>query len=696
MQQTVDVKTAAELMGISSQAVRKQIDTYSLSAMRVKACDGGGVDGEKLSIPVEALPPEAQLKWYALQGRECGMSTMDADLVSYCQQHGDDALEALLKARRMVTIAKGIRESCFTGVQKKLEALAKKNGTCLRTLYRLEKRFDEDGLAGLMRSGRKDAGDPRTMCGEAKRRIWEYYLQPNRRTQETVLRLITDEAKIEGKTACESCRFREGSAQRAELTADDLPHFPACESAGQGMVVPPNRSSVSRVIAQLTEAEKDYMRIGRKRWEADHMFKLKRKKPEQVNLCWFGDHHQMDMFVVNSQGKLVRPWLTGWYDIGSGRLVGHVLSECPNSQTIAEAFTRAVARKRNTDICGLPVYVYTDNGKDYRAERFEGGTFVEVNLGDMNETVRMSTMGGNGIGIESIYSLFDVQTVHAKEYHGWAKPIERWFWTLEHRFIKELPGYCGSNPGERHENFGKTLERLHERGELMTMDELYSVLINEILPMYDATPNEGYAGQTPADLYKTLPKARDEVPGWSMLALAKDENVTRKVGTLGIRFHNVWYWDYELTHYIGQNVQVRYNRDSLETLTICSMPTKNKPARFICEAEPKEELAMVGEDEETLKRYVTIPRIQERELRQGLLNKGVKLPGKRSSGHVFVEEIDGAYAKGNVTSLEYERVWAERNAARGRKVERNEAAAGQDTYSEKLRRIGAEQLKLVK
>ena len=686
MQQTVDVKTAAELMGISGQAIRKQIANSDLPAKCVK----NSTSRDKFMIPVEALPPAAQLQWYAMQGRDSGMSTMDADLVSYQNRFGEDALEELLKARRMVTIARGIRETCVHSMQKKLESLAKSNGITLRTLYRMEKRFAEGGLHGLMRKARKDAGNTRTMCGEARRRIWEHYLQPNRRTQETVLRLVTDQATIEGSAACENCRFREGSAARAELTLTDLAHFPACDQAGNGLVVPPNRSSVSRVIAQLSDAEKDYLRVGRKRWEADHMYKAKRKKPEQVNLCWFGDHHQMDLFVVSRTGKLIRPWLTGWYDIGSGRLVGHVLCECPNSQTIAEAFTRGVARKKNSDICGLPVYVYTDNGKDYRAERFEGGQFTEVSLGDMNETVKMHTMGGNGIGIESIYSLFEVQTVHAKEYHGWAKPIERWFWTLEHRWIKELPGYCGSNPGERHENFGKALQRLHERGELLTMDELYDRLINEILPMYDASPNEGYGGRTPAELYRTLPKARNEVPGWSMLALAKDEQTTRKVGTWGIRFNNVWYWDYELTRYTGQYVQVRYNRDSLETLTICSLPGKNgKPARFICEAEPKEELLMVGEDEEKLKRYVTIPKIQERELRQGLVSKGIKLPGKRSSGNVYVEEIDLAYAKGNISALEYERIWAEKKAARQRRAERDEAAAGQDEASAHFRRKGA-------
>ncbi len=695
MQASVDVGTAASLMGVTERTIQKRVAASDLPALKERGAKGGGAGGELLRIPVDALPPEAQLKYFEMAGKS-DSAAMDADLVSYREKYGDKELTHLLTRRRLVLIAKGIRENNCGDVQKRMEALAKENNTTMRTIYRWEQAYAADGLKGIMKQPRKDAGEPRTMCLEARRYIWSEFLQPNRRTQETALRKTRDRADIEGPKACENCLFREGSAARAQLSADDLPHFPACDQAGNGLIVPPNRSSVSRVIAQLTPAEKAYLREGRKKWEADFMFKNKRTKPEEVNLCWFGDHHQFDCFALNQKGKPVRPWLTAWYDIGSGQMVGHVISECPNSQTIMEAFTRAVAQKRSSNVCGLPVYVYTDNGKDYRCERFEGGRFTEVNLGDLNEKVRMSSMGADGIGTESIYSLFDVQTIHAKEYHGWAKPVERWFLTLEHRFIRELPGYCGGKPSERPENFDRTLQRLTERGELLTMDELYEKFTREMLPMYNESPHDGYGGQTPAWRYANLPKARNDVPSWSMLALAKDEQENRKVGTWGVRFKNRWYWDYELTSFTGQYVQIRYNRDCLDSLTICTIPERGKSAKFICEAEPKEELAMVNEDEEKLKRYVAIPKIQERELRQGLITKGVKMPGKRSSGNVYVDDVDVEYAKGNITQIAYDRVWIERENARKRKADRDEAVAGADEASAHFRRMGAELLKQVK
>jgi putative transposase len=681
---------------MTERAVRKHIESSALPAEK-QPTGRGGNSGISYRIPVAALPPEAQLVYYQEAGKsQAGDRVMDADLVTYREKYGPKALDELLRAQRMVLIAKGIRESAEGQVQKRLDALASENGTTMRTLYRWEKQFAESGLKGLMKKERKDAGQPRTMCLEARRYMWEQYLGPNRRTQEQLLRMARDKAEIEGAKACANCPFREGSQARAAMDAETLEHYPACDCAGEGMIPPSNRTSVNRIIEQLTPAEKAYMRQGRKVWEAAFMFKNQREKPNQVNLCWFGDHHQFDCFVVDTKGRAIRPWVTLWYDIGSGEPVGYCLSECPNSQTIMEAFTRAVAEKRNSPICGLPVYVYTDNGKDYRAERFEGGKFIEISLGDLNEKVRMATMGADGVGTESIYSLFDVQVVHAKEYHGWAKPVERWFRTLEDRFIREIPGYCGNSPKSRPENFDRTLKALLERGELLSMDELFARFRDEMIPMYNETAHEGYDGQTPAWRYANLPKARNEVPSWSMLALAKEDHDKRMVNPMGIRYKSSWYWDYELTQHVGEWVQIRFNRDHVESLTVCTMPAKGKPARFICEAGPKEKLQMVGEDEEKLKRYVAIPKIQERELRQGLISKGVKLPGKRSSGHVYVDEIDVKYAKGNISNLEYERMWLERENARKRRNERDEVAAGKDEGSDHFRRKGAELLELAR
>lgn len=138
------------------------------------------------------------------------------------------------------------------------------------------------------------------------------------------------------------------------------------------LIPPNNRHNVNWVIASVSKEERDYMRKGRKDWEAKHMTKAIRKKPDLVNDVWFGDHHQFDVFVLDRRGRAVRPWLTAWYDIGSGVLVGWCISTNPNSETIAESFIRAVAEKPDSPIHGAPNAIYIDNGKDYRSHAFDG------------------------------------------------------------------------------------------------------------------------------------------------------------------------------------------------------------------------------------------------------------------------------------------------------------------------------------
>ena len=153
-----------------------------------------------------------------------------------------------------------------------------------------------------------------------------------------------------------------GSDQRdAMIGSGELRFFPECDRAGSGIVVPENRSAINRVIATLTDEEKTYMRVGRQKWRADHMLKAKREKPGMINDVWFGDHGQFDCFVIDHDGHCVRPWLTGWFEAGSGSLVGWAISTNPNSRTITHAFTRAAAAKLGSSIRGVPNSVY-DHG----------------------------------------------------------------------------------------------------------------------------------------------------------------------------------------------------------------------------------------------------------------------------------------------------------------------------------------------
>lgn len=668
MSSYVTTEVAADLTGRSARWIRQRVQNGSLHGEALEGTRSQG--GITYQIPLDALPYEAQLRYYIMQANDG--SVMNADLVGYRERHGEEGLAELLKRQRAVLAVMGMKEAEAMNLVEKVKGLAEELGTTYRTVYRWVKDYEGAGLSGLMRKGRKDAGGSRTMCLEARRFILNEYLNEKRRKQDAILAHLREHAKDMGFDACFECPFREGSENRDALKeSGDITYYPACDQPGQGIIIPGHRSSINRLIGSVPDEVKTYIRDGCKPWKAAYMMKANRKKPERVNEVWFGDHHVFDLFVIDMDGKLVRPWLTAWYDMASGCLVGWNINLNPNSRTISQAFARAAVEKAGSPFKGLPVYCYVDNGKDYRCHALEGSRLREVSFGKVNE----------GLGVKPLYEAVRVNVIHAQAYHAWAKPIERWFGTLEDRYCRELPGYFGGDMKKRPENFERQLRAMHERGELMTLDEFSQHFIDQILPAYHTRPHEGdgYGGEKPLERYARLPMARTDIPSWEVMALAMEERTERTVSTQGIRFMNRLYWDADLRHSIGKEVTVRYDRDDMSSIAVLT-----KGGQFICVAPLKEYFQMVGEDEGKVARHVALQRRQEAEVREKLRSYGVKVPGKRASGNVYYEQIDTQFARGNYTDLEAERVARAKQAVAASRELKEEAADGEDMMREAL------------
>jgi hypothetical protein len=252
--------------------------------------------------------------------------------------------------------------------------------------------------------------------------------------------------------------------------------------------------------------------------------------------------------------------------------------------------------------------------------------------------------------------------------------VERWFRTTWERFCRELPGYCGGSPDKRPENLERSLQKLQLSGGLLTIDELADRFLNEYLPAYHDTPHSGYDDRKPIDLYNTLPRARDYVPAWSVLALAMEEMAERKVSTQGIRFENRLYWDAGLMHMAGERVTIRFDRDNLSHITVCTLK-----GQYICMAEPRETMRMIDEDPEKVAIHVAMQRRQENELRERLRARGVKLPGKRASGHMYYEDVDeNGQGNGNIASVAAQKAAKDRAAVAGAKERKAKAETGAD------------------
>ena len=651
MRTLLTVPQAADLLQRDESTVRERIRKGEIAAQTIENAKGGGNGGISYRIPLDALPIEAQIRYW----EETGAAKIQAlgreedfDLGSYAKRAGEDGLRTLLDRQQAVLQMIGLKESGAEGLTRAREETAKAHGMSSMTLWRLEKRYLEQGLAGLVRSGRDDKGKSRSMCLEARRRIYEFYLDANKLKANTILDMIASDARQMGAKACQSCPYNPESSQYAQLQASELAeYYPACDEVGNGIRPPKNRYAVNRVIAGINPADATYARYGRKAWEAGFMTKAIRKKPDAVNEGWFGDHHQFDVFVLDERGKPVRPWLTAWYDIGSGMLVGWCISLNPNSGTITEALARAIAKKPGSEAYGAPNWIYIDNGKDYRSRRFEGD--AEDAYWRRRDPKMMQDMYLRLTGA-SVMQTLGIKVVHAKAYHGWAKPVERFFRTLEERYCRQLRGYCGGKPDDRPENFDRALKHWTEKGELMTMDEFVDVFQNEILPAYHNHPHSGYGDETPASRYARLPKARNEIFSWAVLDELRMGEAERVVTTQGIKFRGRIYWAAALLHRVGEHVVIKYSDCEMDSITV----RDGQDSSYICDAELRESFRYVDEDGERVARHVAMQKQQEKEVRQRIRGYGAKTPGKRASGNIYYEAVDES-EKGNITHVEAER-----------------------------------------
>ena len=443
MEQRISTTTASRLLRVSKSTIQRQIKAGNLKAEMQKVSQGGGNCGMSNMIPVsevlQQLDTQGRLLWYESQS---GLSTQvsAADLATYKEAFGEEGLTELANRQQAVMALDGILNSGARGRTAAMDALAGTLGVTSRTLRRWHAAYKERGLAAIMdRVERRDKGQSRTCCQLARDFI-EAQMCDNRKFPQTlVLERLRERAAEYGENACNCCVYCDGSDARRALKTADREKYPICTMASGSMMIPANRHAVNRIVETMDKAQMTFARYGKRAWEAAYMQKTKRSKPTMTNEVWFGDHHKIDLFVLDENDNLVRPWMTAWMDACSKKFVGWELTLEPNSDTVADSFCRAAVYTKGSDVHGLPRYIYIDNGKDYRSHRFEGETLVETDLGCLNAefSEKEGLLRALGVGVH-----------HALPYRGWSKDVERAFGTLED-FVREFPGWCGDSPEER-------------------------------------------------------------------------------------------------------------------------------------------------------------------------------------------------------------------------------------------------------
>lgn len=641
----VSTATAAVLMDVSERRVRELCQTSKMTAMLVSGSDIQG--GRAYMVYVPSLPLEAQMRHIinAEQMSEC-------DMAAYHARYGDEGIKEL--NRRYFAVLDYKREMLDAkhgSTVSAAETIASHNGITTRTLYRWISAYKDEGIAGLMQSLRKQgAGQSKTLCLMAQDYIRDELYRDSKLPQSAIFSKLIKLQSTLGNKACERCAHNPSSLARRELafgqTADQ---YEICSSSDKkGIVLPINKCTINRYVASLPKGAIAYAQRGSRYWEANYMHKIQRKKPTEINACWFGDNHLCDIFVIGSDGTIMRPWIIAFSDAASGCFVGTRISENPNSTEIIKTLRDAIMPKQNSIIQGMVRTLYIDNGKDYRSKKMEGSLDPKAVIGHIDEQ----------LGSQGALAALQISVIHAQPYKAWAKTIERLFGIVEDRWMRELPGWCGGKPSERPQDLSRAkLERMAANGELLTIEQFAQIWHEQIIPAYHY---ERYGNeQSPIEIYKSLPKARQDMPSYDMMALLQTEIVSRKVGYMGIRLHNRVYWDERLQDYIGKEVTVRYNKDDMDGITVIS------GNRHICTATLDTPFALVGEDKERVAAHIGRQRAAKKAVREEIqrTRKSVALLRYRDP---LGEALDETY-QGGITSTEYRRAAIENAEIKVRK-----------------------------
>ena len=379
-------------------------------------------------------------------------------------------------------------------------AVADASGHSIRTLRRWLARYRDAGLVGLLRRQRSASGG-RNLHPALTQLIEALALKKPRLSAASIHRRIAQAAKEEGHRV-------------------------------------PSYATVRRVMGALDPAMLCLVHEGptayRDRYELIH-----RHRAERPNEVWQADHTQLDLLILDANGKPARPWLTIVQDDHSRAVAGYcVFLGAPSALQTALALRQAIWRKTdpNWPVCGIPGTLYTDHGSDFTSQHLEQ---VAAEL-----------------RIQLVFSAVARPQGRGK--------IERIFGTVNTELLPELPGYLAE---------GKT-----RRPPALSLSELDQAVGDFLVGTHNVR-RHSEIGMTPNAAWRGdgwLPNLPESVEALDLLLLtvAKSRLVRRD----GIHFQGLRYMDPTLAAFVSEHVTIRYDPRDMAEIRVFH---RN---RFLCRA----------------------------------------------------------------------------------------------------------------
>lgn len=395
----------------------------------------------------------------------------------------------------------------------RLRAGADKLGVSVRTVQRLVKKWQENGLAALAQPHRADKGQHRVGS------TWESFII---------------------KT------FDEGNKGGRRMNAKQVAVRVFARAQELGEANPPSYRTILRILKPYIQQKQSPKSIRSPGWRGSSLVVKTREGQdlaiEYSNHVWQCDHTRADVLLVDSEGKVLsRPWLTIVVDSYSRCLMGLRLGfDAPSSQVVALALRHAIRPKsygpeyglhRDWGTFGKPAHFFTDGGRDFRSDHIR-----EV---------------GAQLGF----------ACHLRDRPSQGGIVERVFRTLNDQLFSTLPGYTGSSVESRPENV--------EKNACLTLAELEKLVVRFVVDNYNQQIDARTGDQTrfqrwEAGLFTSPNPINDRELDICLMKVAR-----RQVQRGGhILFENITYRGEYLAGYAGETVSLRYDPADITSLLI--------------------------------------------------------------------------------------------------------------------------------
>lgn len=278
------------------------------------------------------------------------------------------------------------------------------------------------------------------------------------------------------------------------------------------------------------------------------------------------DHHCLDC-VVMYNGELVRPWLTTFQDLRSGKVLGFCPSIKPSSMSIVVAYYMTCMRY------GIPNCCLFDNGKDYRGKWLNGHTESARILRPEGWTEELE------VEFQGVFGIVGSEVRFTRTYNGKSKARqERYFRIIGEYFAKDFGTYVGSDSRTRPEDAAlmwRAIDGKEQRHDIPTWEEFCASVESVIELINDTFESQGVGmnGKTRSQVFlDNLPPAEMiRKPTVELLQKALLKGEVRRVGRNGVRIGGVSYYHDSLFEFAGRDVRVYRDLLSAETVTVCDL-----------------------------------------------------------------------------------------------------------------------------